>query len=485
MKSWCSVAASAAALALCACGGDNGSGGGGAGPPANAAPSFTSAASAAVVENTTGAFYTAAASDPDNDPLSYSISGGADAARFTISGSGALQFVAPPNFDLPADSDGDNAYQVSLAVSDGRASATLALTVAVSNSREGIAVRRIGTGFDDPVAIAPLAGTRAFLVAERDGDILQVDGANGTSTPQGNLFSGTVNSSGFRVVAMAAEPDYAASGFLMAIVQTPQGSMFVANYRRNGALWFTFAEVGRADGITYSDDNIGWVGYISDGTAYVLIGDGGGEAGTGDAAQTSTSILGKVLRVLRNPDPYAGASPLFYFTSVLGNGLHQPNGGSVLDGEMFFADRGRAAFEEVNRFALSAAAQNFGWPFKEGTETVRAGGPATTTDPALQYPRGDGVRAGTGAVGGHAYAGQIQSLAGHYVFGDRKGAIWSVPLSQLRSGTVQTGAQLEVRTADFAPDAGTIDTPVALAGDSTGVLYVLDGDGELFRVDAG
>ena len=113
-------AASLLAGSLTSCGGGGGSG---TPPAANNAPVFTSGASAAVVENTAQVFYSATASDADGDSLSYSISGGPDAARFTISTSGALQFTTAPNFDLPRDANGDNVYQITLGVSDGRASA--------------------------------------------------------------------------------------------------------------------------------------------------------------------------------------------------------------------------------------------------------------------------------------------------------------------------------------------------------------------------
>jgi hypothetical protein len=439
------------------------------------------------VENTAGAFYTATASDPNGDPLTYSISGGADAARFSISGSGALQFATQPNFDLPNDSNGDNAYEVSLTVSDGKASATIALTVTVSNSREGIAVRRILTGITNPVAITQYGSSRTLLVAERAGTILSVDGATGTSTPLGSLFAASPGSTaGYKVMAFAVEPNFATSRSALAMVQTPAGVVSVESYIYSTTSWSSnFGTVLAGAGATYSDDNFGWLGYHWDGDAFALIGDGGANAGTGDAAQDPASRLGKLFRIRRNPDPYAGASPLFFLTSVIGRGLHQPNGGSFFEGVLIFADRGRSMIDEINRIGVASSELDFGWPFKEGTETVRAGGSASATDPSLQYPRGSGPRAGTGIVGGQPYRGANSSLAGQYVFGDRKGAIWSIPLAQLRSGTLQTAAQLEVRTLDFEPDTGKIDDPVAFVTDGTGVLYVLDRDGELFRVDAG
>ena len=65
------------------------------------APSFTSASSASFVENATGAAYTAVAvSDVTGAAVSYSISGGADSAKFSInSSSGVVRFVSSPDFD--------------------------------------------------------------------------------------------------------------------------------------------------------------------------------------------------------------------------------------------------------------------------------------------------------------------------------------------------------------------------------------------------
>src|SRR5688500_9011580 len=89
-------------LSLAACGGGNGGGGGGGGA-GNSAPAFTSAATANAAENAAGTVYTATASDANGDPVTFSISGGADAGQLQITGGGALSFRAPPDFEAPAD----------------------------------------------------------------------------------------------------------------------------------------------------------------------------------------------------------------------------------------------------------------------------------------------------------------------------------------------------------------------------------------------
>ena len=89
---------------------------------ANDQPSITSGAAFSVVENTT-AVTTVSASDVDtNDTLTFSIAGtGADDALFTIdANTGALSFIAAPDFENKLDVGMDNKYDVDVRVDDGR-----------------------------------------------------------------------------------------------------------------------------------------------------------------------------------------------------------------------------------------------------------------------------------------------------------------------------------------------------------------------------
>jgi hypothetical protein len=81
-----------------------------------AAPTITSAASVTAAENITAAAYLATAVDPAGRPLSWSLTG-EDAARFAIdAATGAVTFLAPPDFEAPADADGSNSYRITLQV---------------------------------------------------------------------------------------------------------------------------------------------------------------------------------------------------------------------------------------------------------------------------------------------------------------------------------------------------------------------------------
>jgi hypothetical protein len=100
-------------------------------------PTITSAATINVAENQT-AVQTVTAVASAGATLTYSILGGADALLFFIDGSsGALTFVSAPNFESPADVGSDNVYNVTVQVSDGSQTATLALVVTVTNVAEG------------------------------------------------------------------------------------------------------------------------------------------------------------------------------------------------------------------------------------------------------------------------------------------------------------------------------------------------------------
>ena len=77
------------------------------------------------------------ASDVDGDALSYTISGGADAALFTVNPTtGVLSFIDAPDFETPGDADTNNSYEVEVSVSDGDETAVSVVTVDVRNVQE-------------------------------------------------------------------------------------------------------------------------------------------------------------------------------------------------------------------------------------------------------------------------------------------------------------------------------------------------------------
>ncbi|MBU3897992.1 MAG: cadherin repeat domain-containing protein, partial [Gammaproteobacteria bacterium] len=173
------------------------------------APIITSNGGAAtasinVAENAT-AVTTVTASDADaGDIKIFSISGGADAAKFTINAStGALAFVAAPNFEAPSDAGGNNVYDVTVTVTDsGGMTDVQSIAVTVTNAN------------DAPVFTSPTTGS----VAENSTAVLAVV-ATDADLPAQTLsysISGGADAAKFTInastgaLAFAAAPDFEA-----------------------------------------------------------------------------------------------------------------------------------------------------------------------------------------------------------------------------------------------------------------------------------
>lgn len=102
------------------------------------APVFTSTPTPEVPENTTDVLtLTVTDDDLPAQTVTYSITGGADRALFTITSSGVLKFKFAHDFEAPTDEDGDNQYLVQVTANDGHGGVTPQdLTVIVTDSSE-------------------------------------------------------------------------------------------------------------------------------------------------------------------------------------------------------------------------------------------------------------------------------------------------------------------------------------------------------------
>jgi hypothetical protein len=107
----------------------------------------------------------------DSHTLTYSISGGTDSALFEINATtNALQFIAYPDYEYPHDSNGDNAYAVTVGVSDGDLTDDQNVTVTVTDANDTYWV------FSNAGATGRYGPTQA-----------QVDSAYAGSTMEGNV----------------------------------------------------------------------------------------------------------------------------------------------------------------------------------------------------------------------------------------------------------------------------------------------------------
>ena len=101
-------------------------------------PVIQSSINVSVDENISSTVYTLTATDADNlASLTYSITGGADAALFNLT-SGALTFLTPPDFESPGDANNDNNYELTIEVSDGLNISSSSLTITVDNTNDNV-----------------------------------------------------------------------------------------------------------------------------------------------------------------------------------------------------------------------------------------------------------------------------------------------------------------------------------------------------------
>ena len=143
----------------------------------NQAPTITSGATGTEAENTviTNVVYQATATDPDGDGITYSLTG-TDAAKFAISGSGAVTFLTPPNFEAPTDSGGNNVYDIIVHANDGHLhDVTNAVAITVTDVNEqpsagaDFSAPTVSESIDAVMTIATVNGTDPDLGGNNDG----------------------------------------------------------------------------------------------------------------------------------------------------------------------------------------------------------------------------------------------------------------------------------------------------------------------------
>ena len=231
----------------------------------NDPPVFTSPSAVSVAENATLAT-TVVAEDPDGDPLAYAVAGGADAGMFAIDpASGALRFAFRPDFEAPLDADGDNAYEVVVAASDGANPAVeQALTVRVTDEADDAVAFSTLFGPGDGPALTNTADPSdlelgARFQAARGGLVTELryfrgaQDAGDTDTRTLNLWDG----SGASLASVTVQSAPGQGGWQIGTLDTPveiaAGATYVASYGTDGNYAYTQGFFGSgwsgADGV--------------------------------------------------------------------------------------------------------------------------------------------------------------------------------------------------------------------------------------------
>ena len=175
-----------------------------------------------------------------------------------------------------------------------------------------------------------------------------------------------------------------------------------------------------------------------DGYLYISMGDGGGQKdqhGTIGNAQDLTSLMGKILRIDVNQQPYGIPKDNPFVDKkdeqgqpirpeIYAYGFRNPWRISFdkKDGRLFTGDVGQDKFEEVD---IVKKGGNYGWRVREGLHEFNENDPdpKNWVDPIIDYPHPEGLS----VTGGFVYRGKaIPALVGKYVFADWIGPIWQL-----------------------------------------------------------
>ncbi|GAB5525325.1 MAG: hypothetical protein Roseis2KO_31970 [Roseivirga sp.] len=163
-------------------------------------------ASININENQT-AITTVSATDADAiSTVTYSLSGGADQALFSIdSNTGVLTFTSAPDFESPTDSDANNTYIVEFTASDGTNSDTQTITITIQNLNDSSPVISSDGGGASTSIIVNENSTGVTVITATDADALGALSYSITGGADQSAFS-LVSSTG--VLSFNSAPDF-------------------------------------------------------------------------------------------------------------------------------------------------------------------------------------------------------------------------------------------------------------------------------------
>ncbi len=230
--------------------------------------------------------------------------------------------------------------------------------------------------------------------------------------------------------------------------------------------------------------NGGHLVFGTDGMLYVGVGDGTPGGDPAGNAQNLGLLLGKILRLdVDRGFPYAvppdnpfvgrdGARP-----EIWAYGLRNPWRFSFAraTGDLLIADVGEDRLEEIDlgRGGVGGG-ENYGWNVMEGTLCFSPSAdcdPRGLTPPLLEY----GHDQGCSVIGGVTYEGcRMPALHGTYFYSD-----YCRPF--VRSFRVEGGRAVDQRDWSAALGPG-LDNVTSFGVDAEGEVYILDEDGEVYKI---
>jgi len=339
--------------------------------------------------------------------------------------------------------------------------------------------------FASPVDIAGAEDGRLFIVEQR-GRIMVIN-ADGTKNETVFLdIVSKVRSGGEQgLLGLALHPDFLENGLFYVNYTDVSGTTIISSFSVAAGTEIvdnaTENELFRI-AQPFNNHNGGCLKFGPDGYLYIGLGDGGLGGDPQNFSQNNAELLGKMLRIevdetggfsipADNPFINDGGIP----DEIWATGLRNPWRFSFdrANGDLWIADVGQNAFEEINKTkAGEGAGLDYGWRCWEGAAVFNASGCAEDSTfffPIYTYP--NSISIGRSVTGGFVYRGtSIPDLQGKYIYGDFASTIiWS--LEELATGEVVN--QEIFRGPSMSTFGETLEGELLVANYNTGTIAQL------------
>jgi glucose/arabinose dehydrogenase len=367
--------------------------------------------------------------------------------------------------------------------------------IAAAPSSATIQLTQVASGLSKPVFITSANdGSGRLFIVEKTGTIRILENGSVLQTPLLDLSSSVSSGGEQGLLGLAFHPGFQTNRKFYVDFTNRHGNTVIREYKvspTNPDL----VQSGSARNILkiaqpYSNHNGGMIAFGPDHYLYIGTGDGGSAGDPGNRAQSTSSLLGKLLRINVNgstarraykipqSNPYVGKPGL---NEIWQRGLRNPWRWSFdrATGKLFIGDVGQYRYEEIDRVKQTSSGAgrgvNWGWRVMEGFHCYRPSSGCNTSGrraPLLNYSHR--VNGRCAVTGGYVYRGSaIPALRGWYVFGDYcSGEIFAVP-----SSAGPKPAKVVLR------GAGSGRLISSFGEDAAGELYVVDLGGKVYRID--
>lgn len=326
-------------------------------------------------------------------------------------------------------------------------------------------------GLDLPLyAVSP--GDERLFIVEQVGRIRILAGGQLLETPFLDI-SGSVSTGGEQgLLGLAFHPNFAENGRFFVNYTDTAGDTQIVGYTVSSDP--NLADPDSATALLSIDQpranhNGGWLGFGPDGRLFVGMGDGGGAGDRQGNAQNPDTLLGKILRLDVDSE---GAAP-----EIFAMGARNPWRMAFDGDDLYVADVGQNAWEEVSVISATEPGANLGWNVMEGPACFREENCDQSGFVAPVHSYSHEETGGCSITGGYVYRGAaIPEIEGHYFYADYCSG-------RVESFRYADGAATD--HIDWTEQLGGRGAVTSFGQDSAGELYFTTTEGGVFRIVRG